>query len=161
LGWLEDPRWFLVRNVVHVLCKIADESALDPVVRLLGHPHMRVRIEALRTLALIAPARAARPILPLSRDTDAEVRLEAIRALGALRRDEALPVLHEIAAGAGDATDLVLREEAVEALAALGTAGACEALAALARRRVWPCGAPHPGDRRRRARRAHRRGAGR
>jgi hypothetical protein len=138
LGWLEDPRWFLVRNVVHVLGKIADESALDPVVRLLGHPHMRVRIEALRTLALIAPARAARPILPLSRDTDAEVRLEAIRALGALRRDEALPVLHEIAAGAGDATDLVLREEAVEALAALGTAGACEALAALARRRVWP-----------------------
>ena len=63
MGWLEDPRWFLVRNVVHVLGKIGDDAAFNPVVRLLGHPHMRVRIEALRTLALIAPGprRAADP----------------------------------------------------------------------------------------------------
>jgi hypothetical protein len=138
IGWLEDARWFLVRNVVHVLGKIGDEAAFNPVVRLLGHPHMRVRIEGLRALALIAPARAARPILSLCRDTDPEVRLEAIRALGALRRDEALPVLREVAVGAAGRADLALREEAVEALAALGTAGACEALEALARRRVWP-----------------------
>ena len=138
LGCLEDPRWFLVRNVVHVLGKIGDDAAFNPVVRLLGHPHMRVRIEALRTLALMAPARAARPILPLSRDADPEVRLEAIRALGVLRRAEALPVLRDVAAGVAGPADLSLREEAVEALATLGTAGACEALEALARRRVWP-----------------------
>jgi HEAT repeat protein len=85
----------------------------------------------------MAPARAARPILPLSRDADPEVRLEAVRALGALRRDEALPVLRDVAAGVAPA-DLSLREEAIEALATLGTAGACEALEVLARRRVWP-----------------------
>jgi hypothetical protein len=138
LGWLEDSRWFLVRNVVHILGKIGDDAAFNRVVPLLGHPHMRVRIEALRTLALMDPGRAARPILPLSRDADPEVRLEAIRALGALRRDEALPVLRDVAAGAAGPADLSLREEAVEALAALGTAGACEALEELARRRVWP-----------------------
>ena len=138
LEWLEDPRWFLVRNLVHVLGKIGDEAAFDPVVTLLGHPHVRVRIEAVRALALIAPARAAPPILPLSRDADPEVRLEAVRALGALRRDEAVPVLRDVAAGAAGVADVPLRREAVEALAAIGTAGSCEALAGLARRRVWP-----------------------
>ena len=136
--WLEDPRWFLVRNLVHVLGKIGDEAAFAPVATLLGHSHLRVRIEAVRALALIAPARAAAPILPLSRDVDPEVRLEAVRALGALRRDEAVPVLRDVAAGAAGMADVALRQEAVEALAAIGSAGSCEALASLARRHVWP-----------------------
>ena len=136
--WLEDPRWFLVRNVVHILGKIGDEAAFDPVVTLLGHSHGRVRIEAVRALALIGPARAATPILPLSRDADPEVRLEAVRALGALRRDEAVPVLRDVAAGAAGVADVPLRREAVEALAAIGSAGSCEALEGLARRHVWP-----------------------
>ena len=135
---LGDPRWFLVRNLVHVLGKIGDEAAFAPVVTLLGHSHLRVRIEAVRALALIAPARAASPILPLSRDVDPEVRLEAMRALGALRRDEAVPVLRDVAAGAAGMADVALREEAVDALAAIGSAGSCEALASLARRHVWP-----------------------
>ena len=138
VGWLEDPRWFLVRNLVHVLGKIGDEAAFGPVATLLGHPHVRVRIEAVRALALIAPARAAPPILPLARDVEPEVRLEAVRALGALRRDEAVPVLRDVAAGAAGVADVALRQEAVDALAAIGSAGSCEALASLARRHVWP-----------------------
>jgi HEAT repeat protein len=138
MEWLEDPRWFLVRNVVHILGKIGDEAAFGRVARLLGHPHMRVRIESVRALALIAPEGAAAPILPLAKDVDPEVRLEAVRALGALRRDEAVPVLRDVATGAAGVADVPLRQEAVEALAAIGTAGACEALERLARRRVWP-----------------------
>ncbi len=123
LDWLEDPRWFLVRNLVHVLGKIGDESVFGPVVTLLGHPHARVRIEAVRAIAVIAPARAAAPLVDLARDADVEVRLEAIRALGALRRDEAVPILRDVAAGASvGVADLTLRREAVEALASIGTA---------------------------------------
>jgi HEAT repeat protein len=108
------------------------------VVTLLGHPHARVRIEAVRALAMIAPARAASPLVELARDADPEVRVEAIRALGALRRDEAVPILRDVAAGASaGATDLGLRREAIEALASIGTPGSREALATLARRRVW------------------------
>ncbi len=138
LDWLEDPRWFLVRNLVHVLGKIGDESVFGPVLTLLGHPHARVRIEAVRALAVIAPARAAAPLVDLARDADAEIQLEAIRALGALRRDEAVPILRDVAAGASvGVADLTLRREAVEALASIGTAGAREALSGLAYRRVW------------------------
>jgi hypothetical protein len=138
LEWLEDPRWFLVRNLVHVLGKIGDESVFGPVVTLLGHPHPRVRIESVRALAVIAPDRAVAPLVELVRDVDAEVRLEAIRALGALRRDEAVAVLRGVASGAPRGTaDLAVRREAVEALAAIPTPGARQALAELARRRVW------------------------
>jgi HEAT repeat protein len=105
---------------------------------LLGHPHARVRIEAVRALAVIAPTRAVAALVALAGDADAEVRLEAIRALGAPRRDEAVPILRDVAAGASvGGSDLTLRREAVEALASIGTAGAREALAGLARRRVW------------------------
>ena len=45
LGWLRDPRWFVVSNVVHVLGKIGDAGAFERLVPLLGHPHGRVRIE--------------------------------------------------------------------------------------------------------------------
>jgi HEAT repeat protein len=92
-----------------------------------------------RALTLIAPARAAGPLVELSRDADPEVRLETVRALGALRDDEAAPVLRDVAAGAApQAADITLRREAIEALAAIGTPAAREALTSLARRRVWP-----------------------
>ena len=138
LDWVEDPRWFLVRNLVHIMGKIGDESLYAPVAALLNHPHARVRIEAVRALAVIGPSRAAAPLVELARDADAEVRLEAIRALGALRRDEAVPILRDVATGASvDIADLTLRREAVEALASIGTRRARETLAGLARRRVW------------------------
>jgi HEAT repeats len=138
LASLADPRWFLVRNVVHILGKIGDETTFKPVVPLLDHPHLRVRIEAVRALSLIAPAQAAAPIAGLCDDVEPEVRLEAVRTLGALRRDEGVPALRDLAARASRVGDLPLRQEAVEALAAIGTADAVEALAGLARRRVWP-----------------------
>jgi HEAT repeat protein len=139
MAGLEDSRWFLVRNLVHVLGKIGDETAFDRVATLLGHPHPKVRIEVVRALALIAPALAAAPLVELSRDADPEVRLETVRALGALRDEEAAPVLRDVAAGlAPGVADITLRREAIQALAGIGTPAAREALTTLAGRRVWP-----------------------
>lgn len=139
LEWLEDPRWYLVRNLALILGKIGDEAVFQPVATLLGHPHPRVRIEAARALALIAPDRATAPLVAVASDADPEVRLEAVRALGALRRGEAVPVLRDVAAGMGTVgPDLALRREAVEALGAITDPGARDALEALAHRRVWP-----------------------
>jgi hypothetical protein len=137
--WVEDPRWYLVRNVVHILGKIGDETAFSPVVTLLSHSHARVRIEAVRALALIAPDRAAASLVTVSGDSDPEVRLEAVHALGALRREEAVAILRDVAAGASeDLVDTPLRQEAIESLAAIGTPVAREALESLTRRRLWP-----------------------
>ena len=74
LELLEDPRWFLVRNLVHVLGKIGDEAAFGPAVSLLDHAHPRVRIEAIRAVAVIAPRRAVAPLVGLVADADPEVR---------------------------------------------------------------------------------------
>jgi hypothetical protein len=139
MEWLEDPRWYLVRNLVHIFGKIGDESAFEASAALLQHPHPRVRIEAVRALALISPARATGPLVTAAGDVDPEIRLEAVRALGALRRGEAIPVLRGVAAGAGpDAANLDLRQEAVEALGGIMEPGARDALESLAQRHVWP-----------------------
>ena len=155
VGWLEDPRWFLVRN----RCPHPGQDRRRGRIRsgrpLLGHPHMRVRIEALRALALIAPARAARPILPLATGRrpggSAGGGPSARRA--ASRRGAAGPARRGGRRG-GVAPTWPCAEEAVEALAAIGTAGACEALEAsgsAARLALAASRAPPPGDRRRRA----------
>ena len=131
-----------MRNVVHVLGKIGDEAAFSPWSALLGHPSHAGADRGLRArCALVArPGRAADPRDCADATPTRRFGWRRSDALGALRRDEALPVLRDVAVGAAAArADLPLREEAVEALAAHRDApGACEALEALARRRVWP-----------------------
>ena len=138
LDWLEDPRWFLVRNVVHVLGKIGDEAVFGPVVLLLGHPHARVRIEAVRALALVAPARAAAPLVQLvaGRRPGGPGRGDAGARGASAGRGRPDPAGCG-GRGGGRCADLALRQEAVERSGGDRDAGSCEALASLARRHVW------------------------
>ena len=51
LARLEDPRWFLVRNVVGILGDIGDVSVLPRLRGVFAHSDPRVRREAVRTLS--------------------------------------------------------------------------------------------------------------
>ncbi len=46
---LKDSRWFFVRNIIYVLRNIQDKDAMPYVKPLSGHPHPKVKSEALRT----------------------------------------------------------------------------------------------------------------
>lgn len=48
-GYLDDRRWFVVRNIIHLLRSIQDPLVLPYVRPFLDHPHLKTRIEALRT----------------------------------------------------------------------------------------------------------------
>ena len=126
-----------MRNLVHVLGKIGDEAAFAPVVSLLGHSHIRVRIEAVRALALIAPARAAAPIVRLARDVDprsgSKPSARSARS-GATRPCRSCGTSRP---GPRAWPTWPCARRRSSALAAIGSAGSCEALASLARRRVW------------------------
>ncbi|HEY7254435.1 MAG TPA: HEAT repeat domain-containing protein [Methylomirabilota bacterium] len=47
---LADPRWYVVRNMVLLLRRVQDRSAMDEVRRCADHSDLRVRLEAIRAL---------------------------------------------------------------------------------------------------------------
>jgi hypothetical protein len=47
---LADPRWYVVRNMVLLLRRVQDHSAVDEIRRCADHPDLRVRLEAIRAL---------------------------------------------------------------------------------------------------------------
>ena len=47
---LADPRWYVVRNMVLLLRRVQDRSAMSEILRYADHSDLRVRLEAIRAL---------------------------------------------------------------------------------------------------------------
>jgi hypothetical protein len=47
---LADPRWYVVRNMVLLLRRVHDKSAMGEILRCADHPDLRVRLESIRAL---------------------------------------------------------------------------------------------------------------
>ena len=60
--WLSDPRWYVVRNVVHILGWIGGSSIVGLLQNALRNPDPRVRHEVVAALSQVDPA-VARPLL--------------------------------------------------------------------------------------------------
>ncbi len=60
--WISDPRWFVVRNIVHILGWIASPAILGMLQAAARNPDPRVRQEVIAALGQIDP-RLSRPLL--------------------------------------------------------------------------------------------------
>ena len=60
--WLADPRWFVVRNVAHILGVMGGAEVPGLLEGVIRHPEPRVRYEVVAALSNL-PARAGRPLL--------------------------------------------------------------------------------------------------
>jgi len=90
---LDDPRWFVVRNLVYILRRSGSRSASPYLRRTMEHPHPRVREETLRAMEAIGMARSAEFLLRLLESNDDICRtwaLERLAALGDSRAAERL-----------------------------------------------------------------------
>jgi HEAT repeat protein len=135
---LQDKRWHLVRNILSVLGRMRHQSAFRPVAAALDHSHPRVRLEAVRALALIGGAQATGPLLHCVTDPDRTVRRAAIKWLGDLRNEEAVSALRDIVIAPVEVPeDWEVKEEAARALVGIGTPFALGLLAQIAGWRVW------------------------
>lgn len=95
---LDDPRWYLVRNVVGVIGRVGDASAVGVLRQVTAHPDAHVRREAARSLVAAAGVVAVPLLRDLAlTDPDGDVRATARHALGGLRSDEAASALARIA----------------------------------------------------------------
>ena len=60
--WLADRRWYVVRNMIHILGWIGGDSIIGLLRSTLNHPEPRVRQEAVAAIAQVNPE-LARPVL--------------------------------------------------------------------------------------------------
>jgi HEAT repeat protein len=111
------------RETIVALPKIGGDDAVALLVRGLDDTEAGLRAAAALGLGLVKGPGGVAPLLArLARETDSEVLLEIVRALGRIADVRAVPALAERATAGGwlSRTPVVLRVEAVRALAEIG-----------------------------------------
>ncbi len=128
---LEDSRWYVVRNLAIVLRTSGSDQAAPELARLTRHDDHRVRVEALRGLAMIAPS-AVSDIGERLADDHEMVRRTAIGVLAVRPGPEAEAMLIDALDGR-----LTIDEKAdlLRYLGERGTPRSIEVLEKLAKRR--------------------------
>lgn len=118
---LHDPRWFIVRNICTILGAIAGSETLAALVECLYHPELRVRKEAVRSLAQLGGPEAEEAVIGVLRSADAALYPQAITSLGGLKSRKSLAELLKIVL-AKDMflQSLPLKIDALTAIAAIG-----------------------------------------
>lgn len=95
LPCLKDKRWYLLRNIIHILRRIGKPPYLGPVVRLASHSDSRVRRELANYLNEIPDGKGRRDLLKFLDDSNKNNRIHALRLIASSRQKAALKILLE------------------------------------------------------------------
>lgn len=119
---LNDSRWYVIRNVVYVLGRIAHQGVERALDRALHHEDVRVRKEAVRALGNIESPTSRAFLVSAFRDSDVGVRVQAAMTLAQRRDDRAAQsILGAIQAPEFGRRDAAERRAFFEALGRAGS----------------------------------------
>jgi hypothetical protein len=127
--FIDDRRWFLVRNITYILGRIGKEQSLPYILKAFNHEENRVRREAVQALGLIGGSKAVGVLVKALTDNDVRIRCMAAINLGKVGKEAGLLPLLEVV----ESKEFYKREP-VEIKAffnAIGMAGSDEALPTL------------------------------
>lgn len=106
LPYLDDPRWFVVRNFATAVGRSGADDAVGPLTACLDHDDDRVRVEALRAIAAIRKDGAVTVIVEALGDKSDTVRHAAISLLRAVGSDDVVAIAEQVISDKRvDATD--------------------------------------------------------
>jgi hypothetical protein len=95
--FIDDRRWFLVRNVVYILGRIGKEQAFPYIQKALNHEDLRVRREAIQALGLINSPKTIGLLVRALSDEDIRIRSMAAINLGKMGKTAGLlPLLEAV-----------------------------------------------------------------
>ena len=80
--FIDDRRWYLVRNIIYILGRIGKEQSLPYVQKALNHEDLRVKREAIQALGLIGGQKAIGLLVRALTDNDVRIRCLAAINLG-------------------------------------------------------------------------------
>lgn len=94
---LQDPRWYVVRNIIYILRHIGDNSAVEYILQTVKHTDPRVRKEAIKALGELKPPLALKILKECLGDADPSIRKSTVRAIGSIGSEEARKIVIEVA----------------------------------------------------------------
>lgn len=136
--YLQDERWYVVRNAVAILGDIRNQESLAELSLLLEHEEIRVRRETVRSLTKIGGNRAVNVLLQTAITGDHEMRRQAIISLGAMRATAAAASLLALLNQKGwSQREIDLKKDIIRALGEMRAPEATPALVALIKKKRW------------------------
>ena len=90
---LNDTRWYVVRNIIHILRKIADKRAVDFLLKTVKHGDNRVKIEVIRALGELGGSGVIIALREALDDPEVQVRIAALKAFGNIRSEAAKRII--------------------------------------------------------------------
>jgi hypothetical protein len=94
--FVDDRRWFLVRNIVYILGRIGKEQSLPYIQKAFNHEEIRVRREAVQALGLVGGSKATGLLVKALTDNDVRIRCMAAINLGKVAKKAGLIPLIEV-----------------------------------------------------------------
>lgn len=79
---LNDARWYVVRNIIYILRKIADKRSVDFLLKTVKHGDIRVKKEVIRALGELGGPGVIVALRDSLDDPEVQVRIAALKALG-------------------------------------------------------------------------------
>jgi HEAT repeat protein len=121
ISLMNDSRWFITRNICAILGSIASREALTALTNCLHHPDLRVRKEAIRSLARLGGPDAEAAIVSILRGSDTALYAQTIASLGGIKSKSSVGELMQIVFS----RDLFLKSLPIkiDALAAIASIG--------------------------------------
>lgn len=121
LEWLDDERWYVLRNIIDLLSQIHSDQDSGKILPFLDHKNKQVRLAALRFITRHPTSVPEKKIQALLNDADSDVRARVIYAIGVLKGKEGLEQLFALAkkpaVGQGD---VATRENAIKGIGRVG-----------------------------------------
>ncbi len=128
-SFLDDKRWFLVRNIATVMSRLRSPATLPYLERALEYPHPKVRSEAVRAVGLTGGFESIDLLLKGMNNSDERTRILCIRWLGRLQVAGAVPRLVDMLEGKQPgAESLEVKKEILESLGRIGDPSTYELL---------------------------------
>jgi HEAT repeat protein len=90
---LNDSRWYVVRNIIHILRKIGDKRAVDFLLKTVKHGDSRVKIEVIRALGELGGPGVVIALREALDDPEVKARVAALKALGNIGSEAAKRII--------------------------------------------------------------------
>jgi len=136
--YINDRRWYLVRNITYILARIGKEQSLPYIQKALNHAEIRVRREAIQALGIIGGSKASSLLVKGLGDGDMRIRSISALNLAKVGKRASLPYLLEVV----QSNEFLKKEKAeikafFDAVGMVGSNDANKVLEKLLERRSW------------------------
>ena len=149
-AFLDDDRWYVVSNIVHILGRIGKAECLPYLERALDHPDTRVRREGVQAISMAASKETAiQHLMRKLNDIDGKIRGIAALRLARIGREDALgPLLDLVLSKPFQKREIREITSFLQAIGVTGSDGAVPALSQILLKRSFLSKAKADGARR-------------